>query len=172
MSGDIICFIIRQQVHMRLACPLKMENISPGGGNTSSVMSSARRYVLNIVLSGMCPQICWRVINENSTLQRNYFRNLALYIVGTPAETVTSSATIKANILAGSINRWGMTCLHPNISPTQGMPHPIAWNIGTMPQTESVADKAMESVMEHARVCRYCERCLYGWLFADTDRGE
>ena len=63
------------------------------------------------------------------------------------------------------MKRCGSTCLQPSISADHGMPQPIAWNIGTMPSTVSVAERLMASVMHCAMVCRYCERCSYSTPF-------
>ena len=59
------------------------------------------------------------------------------------------------------MKRCGSTCLQPSINAEKGTPQPMAWNMGTMPQTASVADNPMESVMHWAMVCKYCERCSY-----------
>ena len=82
-------------------------------------------------------------------------------MVGTPAESVTRSSAISAASREGSMKRCGITCLQPSISAAHGTPQPMAWNIGTMPSTVSVAERAIESVMQIAMVCRYCERCSY-----------
>ena len=47
-------------------------------------------------------------------------------IVGTPAETVTFSLTIKSRNVFGVMNRWGITCLQPSIEAAKGNPQPIA----------------------------------------------
>ena len=82
-------------------------------------------------------------------------------MVGTPADMVTPSSAINRSSRAGSMKRCGMTCLQPSISALHGMPQPMAWNMGTMPQIASVADSAMASAMQIAIVCRYCARCSY-----------
>ena len=75
-------------------------------------------------------------------------------IVGTPADTVTFSLTIKSRNVFGVMNRWGITCLQPSIEAAKGSPHPIAWNMGTIPNSESIAVSPMESVSDSVSVWR------------------
>ncbi len=82
-------------------------------------------------------------------------------IVGTPADIVTSSSEMNWTRRAGSMNLWGNVCLQPSMEAQNGKPHPMAWNIGTIPQTASTADRLMASVMAWVMVCRYVERFVY-----------
>ena len=45
-----------------------------------------------------------------------------------------------------------MTCFAPSIVALNGRPQPMAWNIGTIPQTLSVAESAIASVIACAIV--------------------
>ena len=92
---------------------------------------------------------------EDKVIIASYIAFTPCQIVGTPADTVTPSLAINSIIRPGSIKRCGMTCLQPNMSADQGMPQPIAWNIGTMPQTVSAPVKPIESVIHCVRVCKY-----------------
>ena len=101
-------------------------------------------------------------------LERSYWPELAstrlftpCQMVGTPADRVTPSSARRPSSRSGAMNRCGMTCLQPSISADQGMPQPMAWNIGTTPRTVSAPERPMESVMHWVRVCRYWERCSY-----------
>ena len=47
-------------------------------------------------------------------------------IVGTPADRLTSSSAMSCASRCGSMNRWGITCLQPKVSASQGRPQPMA----------------------------------------------
>ena len=75
-------------------------------------------------------------------------------IVGTPAEMVTDSDTMRSRSLSGVMKRCGMTCFAPSMVAVYGRPQPIAWNIGTMPQVESAPERLMTSVIASHMVWR------------------
>ena len=52
------------------------------------------------------------------------------------------------------MKRWGMTCFAPSMVAVYGRPQPIAWNIGTMPQVQSVPERPMTSVIASHMVWR------------------
>ena len=75
-------------------------------------------------------------------------------MVGTPAEMVTCSAAIRSSSALASMKRCGMTCFAPSMVALNGRPQPMAWNMGTMPHTLSVAERPIASVIDCAMVCR------------------
>src|SRR5215211_5016605 len=70
---------------------------------------------------------------------------MLVQIVGTPALQVTPSAAIKAARPCGVRSGPGRTWRAPTIVATYGMPHAIAWNIGTTGIAESASRIPIES---------------------------
>jgi len=88
--------------------------------------------------------------NITRMLERSYFFGLAssscstpIQIVGTPPVMVTRSRSNRSRMLAGSRCGPGITCFAPVITEANGMPHALAWNIGTMGQTVSSSQMPM-----------------------------
>ena len=74
--------------------------------------------------------------------------------MGTPADMVTDSDTMRSRSRSGVMKRCGMTCFAPSMVAVYGRPQPIAWNIGTMPHVQSAPERPMTSVIASAMVCR------------------
>src|SRR5258707_5246075 len=86
--------------------------------------------------------------------------NSFAYSVGTPAATVTPSASINSAMLAASIFGPGNTSFAPTIGAACVKPHaPLAWNIGVIGRIESSAVKPSEYAPLMERECSTSERC-------------
>jgi len=81
-------------------------------------------------------------------------------MVGTPAAKVTSSPRIRFTTSAACGLRPGNTSLPPNITPANGSPQALTWNIGTNTSALSCCEKPITSAMPMAMVCRYSARWL------------
>ena len=57
---------------------------------------------------------------------------MAFQIVGTPEVTVVRSAAMNAVRCSGCRNGPGICSVAPDRNAAYGMPHALAWNIGTM----------------------------------------
>jgi hypothetical protein len=68
--------------------------------------------------------------------------------VGTPTVQVTPSASNRACRLAPSRFGPGMTSLAPAIGPEKGTPQALTWNIGTIGESTSLADRPSTSGIE------------------------
>ena len=84
-----------------------------------------------------------------------------IQIVGTPPVRVTRSRTNRSTRLAGSRCGPGITNLAPTMIAPNGMPHALAWNIGTTGIIVSRSQMAMQSTCERPRVCSTSARCEY-----------
>src|SRR5262245_59380330 len=94
-------------------------------------------------------------------LDRSYSPGLAFnsfmtpsQIVGTPAENVARSFSIRLQIDAPSIVEPAKTCLAPIIVQTNGRPQAFAWNIGTAAIMVSCRLTPIVSGSAAATVCR------------------
>ncbi len=81
-------------------------------------------------------------------------------MVGTPAATVTRSATMRSRMDRGS--RWGpgKTIFEPAKSELKGRPQAAAWNIGTTGRMASDSATPMVSFMHSTSECSTQERWL------------
>jgi hypothetical protein len=61
-----------------------------------------------------------------------------IQIVGTPAVIVTSSLISRSTTVTGSRCAPAKTCLAPTVVEAKGMPHALAWNIGTIGNVQSL----------------------------------
>ncbi len=52
------------------------------------------------------------------------------------------------------MKRCGKTCFMPSMVAAHGRPQALAWNIGTIPHTQSSAERLITSVMQIETVCR------------------
>ena len=75
-------------------------------------------------------------------------------IVGTAPATVGRSFSIKSTSDSASKRRSGNTRSAPAISAPYGRPHALAWNIGTIGNTESLEPIPIPLVVHIAMVCR------------------
>ena len=90
---------------------------------------------------------------------------MSAQIVGTAPENVTrSSFTIR---VSGSAcrNRPGITSDAPQRNAAYGMPHALAWNIGTIIRMRSRSDRPIAFGVVAANECRNDERCEYATPF-------
>jgi hypothetical protein len=58
-------------------------------------------------------------------------------MVGTPAAIVTFSLSIRSAMSCGVMRGPGNTSAEPDMLAVYGMPHALAWNIGTTGMTRS-----------------------------------
>ena len=82
-------------------------------------------------------------------------------IVGTPAERVTRSEAIRSASSAGVMRGPGKTSRAPASAAAYGMPHALAWNIGTTGITASAARRPIASGLSTPSECSTVERCEY-----------
>src|SRR6266513_2936025 len=93
------------------------------------------------------------------------YRRMSFQIVGTAPENVTrSSATIR---VSGSACKHapGITRDAPHMNAAYGMPHALAWNIGTIIRMRSRSEKPSAFGVITASECRNAERCEYATPF-------
>ena len=100
------------------------------------------------------PTVCWNpsisdagtaeppaVMHRMEDTSRGSFRRCwssPIHTVGTPARTVTRSVSMSSASDAGSaLNCPANTCRAPAIVAAYGMPHALAWNMGTTGSTAS-----------------------------------
>src|SRR5437868_288948 len=81
--------------------------------------------------------------------------------VGTPAETVTPSASNSSYRLLPSRPGPGNTSLAPTMQAEYGKPQALTWNIGTTGSTASRELRFSESGKLEPRLCNTVERCEY-----------
>ena len=92
---------------------------------------------------------------------RSSCSRIAVQIVGTPAATVTCSPSIRSSRLLASRAGPGITSLAPAVTAPNGMPHALAWNIGTTGSTVSRCPRPSPSVISVASECSTVDRCEY-----------
>src|SRR3954468_7641911 len=83
------------------------------------------------------------------------------HTVGTPADTVTPSASNSSYRLLPSRNGPGNTSLAPTMHAAYGRPQALTWNMGTTGRMVSPADQFSASGRALAIVCSIVERWLY-----------
>src|ERR1700704_4310021 len=90
---------------------------------------------------------------------------MSAQIVGTAPENVTrSSLTMRVNGSACR-NPPGTTRDAPHMNAAYGMPHALAWNIGTIVRMRSRSDRLSAAGVVAASECRYADRCEYATPF-------
>src|SRR5439155_9638949 len=85
-----------------------------------------------------------------------------IHTVGTPAVTVTCSPSISSASEPGSaLNCPANTSFEPAIAAAYGVPHALAWNIGTTGSTASRSVRPRHDARLIIIECRYCDRWEY-----------
>src|SRR5581483_4750927 len=84
---------------------------------------------------------------------------MSFQIVGTAAEIVTLSASIKPISGSACRNRSGMTRSAPDMNAAYGVPHAFAWNIGTIGIVRSSAPSPLLFAVHTDIECSQHERC-------------
>ena len=79
---------------------------------------------------------------------------MALQIVGTPEVTVVRSVAMKAVRCSGCRNGPGICSVAPDRNAAYGMPHALAWNIGTMAIARSASVMPSTEAAITAIACR------------------
>src|SRR4051812_39575609 len=86
---------------------------------------------------------------------------MSAQIVGTAPENVTRSSRIICVSGSGCRNRPGITRLAPQRNAAYGMPHALAWNIGTIGRIVSRSLRPSAFGVVDASECRNAERWEY-----------
>src|SRR3954464_15169953 len=86
---------------------------------------------------------------------------MSAQIVGTAPENVTCSCFTICVSGSACRKRPGITTDAPHMNAAYGMPHALAWNIGTIVRMRSRSDRLSPAGVMAARECRYAERCEY-----------
>ena len=79
-------------------------------------------------------------------------------MVGTPAETVGRWRAMMFDSGSACRNCWGMIMSAPVRKQPYGVPHALAWNMGTMESTESRSLIPSDDPEVMANVCRKVDR--------------
>src|SRR6185437_10153813 len=90
---------------------------------------------------------------------------MSAQIVGTAPENVTRSSFTMRVSGSACRNLPGMINDAPHMNAAYGIPHALAWNIGTMSRTRSRSDRLSAVGVVAASECRYIERCVYATPF-------
>ena len=90
---------------------------------------------------------------------------MSAQIVGTAPENVTRSSLTMRVSGSACRNRPGITSDAPHMNAAYGMPHALAWNIGTIVRMRSRSDRLSAAGVVAASECRYAERCEYATPF-------
>ena len=83
-----------------------------------------------------------------------------IQIVGTPAATVTRSASMSDAIASGARFGPGITRVAPLPTAACARPHAFAWNMGTTGSTRSRSDTARLPAATTPKVCSTVDRCV------------
>ena len=86
---------------------------------------------------------------------------MSAQIVGTAPENVTRSSLIMRVNGSACRKRPGITTDAPHMKAAYGMPHALAWNIGTIVRMRSRSERLSAAGVVAASECRYAERCEY-----------
>src|SRR3954454_1941843 len=90
---------------------------------------------------------------------------MSAQMVGTAPENVTrSSLTIRVSGSAWR-NLPGITRDAPHMNAAYGMPHALAWNIGTIVRIRSRSERLSAAGVDAVSECRYDERWEYATPF-------
>src|SRR6478609_7048714 len=106
------------------------------------------------------PPMMVRRMVLNSRLFDSTWASRPCHTVGTPADTVTPSASNRSCRLLPSRNGPGRTSLAPTMQAAYGRPQALTWNIGTTGRMVSRAEQLSESGRALAYVCSSVERWL------------
>src|SRR6478609_1819597 len=90
---------------------------------------------------------------------------MSAQIVGTAPENVTRSSFTMRVIGSAWRNLPGMTSDAPQRNAAYGIPHALAWNIGTIISMRSRSERFSEFGVVAANECRNSERCEYATPF-------
>jgi hypothetical protein len=96
---------------------------------------------------------------EVSTSFSSRYCRTAVQTVGTPAEQVTFSASIRRASGSPCRKRSGITSDAPVSPAPYGIPHAFTWNIGTIGSTRSLKRRPSASGELCPNACRIVERC-------------
>jgi hypothetical protein len=117
---------------------------------------------LRIIASGAAePPTTMRQLGTRSRFCFSSCSRMPAQIVGTPAAQVTRSLSISSSSDPGSRCGPGMTSFEPAMIDAYGMPHALAWNIGTTGRIVSRWLMPMQSTIDTAIECSTVERCEY-----------
>src|SRR5262249_3029655 len=111
------------------------------------------------------PPITVRLIVEKRRLFVSVYASNPCHTVGTPAETVTFSASSNSYKDLPPSAAPCIISFAPPIGAAYGRPHALTWNIGTTGSNESRAERFSASGSAIAKLCSSVERWLYSAPF-------